>query len=75
MQLNFGHIDHNEDGTFEIALDPLQMRGNRIEISQDDAAALAAYILNGGEEEPFSCLEEGEDKPRCKVQCLFCEKV
>lgn len=75
MQLNFGHIDHNEDGTFEIMLDPLQMRGNRVEISEEDAAALAAYILNGDKEPPFYCLDEGDGKPRCQVQCPYCEKA
>jgi len=75
MEFNFGHVDRNEDGTFDLMLDPFQMRGNRIEISEEDAAALAAYILNGGDTEaPFYCLDEGDGKPRCQVQCPYCEK-
>ena len=25
--------------------------------------------------EPFFCLDEGDGKPRCRVQCPFCERV
>lgn len=25
--------------------------------------------------EPFFCLDEGDGKPRCQVQCPFCERV
>ena len=24
---------------------------------------------------PFWCMDEGDGKPRCKVQCPFCERV
>lgn len=24
---------------------------------------------------PFYCLDEGDDKPRCQVQCPFCENL
>jgi hypothetical protein len=45
-------------------------------VAAEDAAALAAYILNGGEiETPFYCLDEGDGKPRCAIQCPYCEKV
>lgn len=26
-------------------------------------------------EPPFYCLDEGDGKPRCQVQCPFCERV
>ncbi len=36
--------------------------------------AVNAAASEGLSEEPFYCLDEGDGKPRCDVQCPYCEK-